>query len=53
MSGISTGRVQYTRVLQVEPKLADFDFKLQFNLQVPARGNVTHIEPAGKLEYHK
>ena len=37
VSGMNTGRVRYTRFLQIGPELAPFDFYLQTKLQAPTR----------------
>ena len=53
MSGMNTGRVRYTRFLQISPELAPFVFYLQTKLQAPNRDDNIHREPAAQLEQHK
>ena len=50
---MNTGRVRYTRFLQIGPELAPFDFNLQTKLQVPTGDINVHREPAQELEQHK
>ena len=53
MSGMNTGRVRYTRFLQISPELAPLDFYLQTKLQVSTGDDSKHREPAQELEQHK
>ena len=46
MQAGNTGRVRYTRFLQIGPELAPFDFYLQTKLQAPNGDDNIHIEPA-------
>ena len=50
---MNTGRVRYTRFLQIGPELAPFDFSLQTKLQAPNGDDNIHREPAQELEQHK
>ena len=50
---MNTGRVRYTRFLQIGPELAPFDFYLQTKLQAPNGDDNIHREPAEQLEQHK
>ena len=50
---MNTGRVRYTRFLQISPELAPFDFYLQTKLQAPNLTISIHREPAQVLEQHK
>ena len=53
VSGMNTGRVRYTRFLQISPELAPFDFYLRTKLQALTRDDNIHREPAQELEQHK
>ena len=46
VSGMNTGRVRYTRFLQISPELAPFDFYLQTKLQALDGDDKIHREPA-------
>ena len=50
---MNTGRVRYTRFLQISPELAPFDFYLQIKLQAPTRDDNIHREPTQELEQQK
>ena len=50
---MNTGRVRYTRFLQITLELAPLDFSLQTKLQAPTRDDNIHRGPTQELEQHK